>query len=256
MTRAAPKTAVILLALLPMLATTHPCVAKPVQGGKSLKRVILDNSLNNKVVMFGGKHGSYRTDEDFVAELLPQLRALGFKYLAIEFEKNPRRNSLHEIIRDYAYGKLARTEIDITWINRERKYCAGTFDLIATAKNSGMQLILYDADEGAYDAWNEREQISFSNLKELIFEKDPDAKVVILCGASHINEKPHVDMSADLRKGHQEMEYLACYIDKGCTRKNLTVSLLGRSVSRIIAPHCDMVVDLDEHTYYYTFEAK
>jgi len=232
--------------------STETCQARSIQDTEYLQTVILDHSSKSKVVMFGGKHGSYRADDDFVAQLLPKLNKQGFEYLALEFEKNPRKNSLHEIVQDYAHGKLIKEHIHIAWISREKRYCAGTFDLMDVAKNLGMNFIFYDADEGEYNSWKEREKISFSNLKELIFEKDPNAKAVIFCGASHINEEPYEDMSGDVRKGSQEkIRYLACYIDKGSNAHNFTVSLLGASVSGIIAPHCDMVVDLNDSTYYY-----
>lgn len=231
---------------------TETCQARSSHDTEYLQTVILEHSSKSKVVMFGGKHGSYRADDDFVAQLLPQLNKQGFEYLALEFEKTPRKNSLHEIVQDYAHGKLIREDINIAWISREKRYCAGTFDLMDVAKNLGMNLIFYDADEGEYNSWKERERISFSNLKELIFEKDPNAKAVIFCGASHINEKPYEDMTKDVRKGSQEkIRYLACYIDKGSHANNFTVSLLGASVSGIIAPHCDMVVDLNDSMYYY-----
>ena len=232
--------------------STENSPAVRLQDTEYLETVILDHSSKSKVVMFGGKHGSYRADDDFVAQLLPKLNEQGFEYLAIEFEKNPRKDSLHEIVHDYAHGKLIKGDMDIAWISREKRYCAGTFDLIDTAKKSGMKIVFYDADGSAYSSWGERDEISFNNLKELIFERDPNAKVVIFCGASHINEKPYEDMSVDLRKGSQEKtRYLACYIDKGSNESNFTVSLLGGSVSRIITPHCDMVVDLTDSTYHY-----
>ena len=237
--------------------STESSPAVSIQDTEYLETVILDHSSKSKVVMFGGKHGSYRADDDFVAQLLPKLNKRGFEYLAIEFEKNPRKDSLHEIVHDYAHGTLTKGDMDIAWISKEKRYCAGTFDLIDTAKKSGMKIVFYDADGGAYSSWGERDKISFNNLKELIFERDPNAKVVIVCGASHINEKPYEDMSGDLRKGSQEkIRYLACYIDKGSNGNNFTVSLLGGSVSRIIAPHCDMVLDLTDSTYYYNSQSE
>lgn len=238
-------------------STTQISPAKSMQNRKSLEGIVLDNSSKNKVVMFGEKHGTYRADNDFLARLLPELREKGFEYLAIEFEKNPRKNSFHEIIQDYADGRLTRQDMRTMWVGREKRLCAGTFDLIDTAKKLGMKLIFYDADESAYNSWEERERISFDNLKELVFEKDPKGKVVIFCGASHINEKPYEDMSADLQRASQEkIRYLACYIDKDFRGKNFTISLVGSSDSQIIAPHCDMIVDLDENIYYYNFESK
>ncbi len=254
------KYIVIWLSVLVCLAldlTTESSSAGPIQNSENLQSVILDHSSKNNAIMFGGKHGSYRADNDFVAQLLPGLREQGFEYLALEFEKNPRKNSLHQIVQDYAHGKVTRENMPIAWISREKRYCAGTFDLIDVAKKLGMKIVFYDAGEGEYNSWGEREKISFDNLRELLFETDPDAKAVIFCGASHINEKPHEDMSADLRKGPQgKIKYLACYIDEGSKGKNFTVSLLGDSISKIISPHCDMVVDLAANTYHHSSQSK
>jgi len=45
-------------------------------------------------------------------------------------------------------------------------------------------------------------------------------------------------------------------VDKGSKNKNFTVSLLGDRISKIIAPYCDMVVDLAENTYCYNSQPK
>jgi hypothetical protein len=239
----------VLIGLSPAF-TPESSPAASIQTSETLQSVILDHSSKNDVIMFGGKHGTYRADNDFVAQLLPGLRQRGYEYLALEFEKNPRKDSLHEAVQRYAHGTLTREDMPVAWISREERYCAGTFDLIDAARKLGMKIVCYDADEGEYNSWEEREKVSFENLTELIFKKDPTAKAVIFCGASHINEEPHKDISADVRKGLQgNMEYLGCYIHHWCKGKNFTVSLLGDSIPKMIAPYCDMVVDLAANTY-------
>ncbi|MBW1862956.1 MAG: hypothetical protein JRJ02_11370 [Deltaproteobacteria bacterium] len=223
-----------------------------VQTRESLRNVVLSNATENKVVMFGGVHGSYREDENFVAELIPRFGEAGFAYLALEFEKNPRKNSLHEAIKDYAFGRLTRETIRTAWIKREQRICAGTFDLIDAAKKAKMKIVFYDADDGTYKYWRDRERIAFDNLEQMIFDKDPIARVVIFCGLWHINERPHEDASAELGGWLPErIKYLAFYFDEAYKSKTFTVSLLGPLQSKIITPYCDMVLDLEENTYYY-----
>ena len=225
-----------------------------VQTRESLRKVVLSYAAENRIVMFGGVHGSSREDEDFVAELIPCLEEAGFTYLAIEFEKDPSKDSLHEVIEDYAFDRVAKGNIRKMWLKRERKICAGTFDLINAAKKAKMKIVFYDADEDSYKYWRDREKISFTNLEQLIFHKDPVAKVVIFCGAWHINERPYDDATADLRMGPPErIKYLAFYMDEIFRGKTFTVSLLGPLYSEIIAPYCDLVLDLEENTYYYNF---
>lgn len=231
--------------------------ASPIHGIQEIERIILSRSLTNQVVMFGGQHEAIRSDDDFVANLLPSLKRQGFKYLAVEFEKNPRKESFHRIVQDYASGKITIEEMRETWIRKEKLYCPGTFDLINTARKAGMKVVFYDADEDAYICWHEREKISFDNLKELIFEKDPNAKVVIFCGALHINKKPHRNVSAGWWGCSEEkIQYLASYIEDGSGHRNFTVSLLGGADSKAVAPFCDFVVDLDTNQCYFNSESK
>jgi hypothetical protein len=58
---------------------TETCQARSIQDTEYLQTVILEHSSKSKVVMFGGKHGSYRADDDFVAQLLPKLNKQGFE---------------------------------------------------------------------------------------------------------------------------------------------------------------------------------
>ncbi len=226
--------------------------AVPVPTRESVRRVVMENAASNQVVMFGGVHGTYRVDEDFVADLIPCLAKDGFTYLALEFEHHPRKDSLHEVIQDYASGRLSRERMRAMWIEREQRICAGTFDLIDAAKRVGMEVVFYDADEDLYKSWRDRERIAFDHLNNLIFGIDPTAKVVVFCGAWHINKKPHEDASADLRRGPAgSIKYLACYIDELFKNRTFTVSLLDPLYAEIIAPYCDLVLDLERNAYYY-----
>jgi hypothetical protein len=230
--------------------------AVPVQTRESVKRVVMSNAVENQIVMFGGVHGTYREDEDFVAELVPSLEEDGFTYLALEFEYPPRKNSLHEVIQDYASGRLTRESMRTMWKKREQRICAGTFDLIDTAKKAGMKVIFYDADESRYKSWSDREEMAFRHLEQMIFTQDPIAKVVVFCGAWHINKKPHEDASADRRRGPAgSIKYLAYYIDELFKDQTFTVSLLGPLYAEVITPHCDLVLDLEANAHYYLNQA-
>jgi hypothetical protein len=226
--------------------------AVPDQTRESVNQVVMANAVENQVVMFGGVHGTYREDDDFVAELIPRLEADGFTYLAMEFEYQPRKDSLHEVIQEYASGRLTRESMRTMWIRRERRVCAGTFDLIDAAKKAGMKVVFYDADETRYKSWRDREKMAFRHLERMIFSQDPVAKVVIFCGAWHINKKPHEDASADLRRGPAgNIKYLAYYIDELLKNRTFTVSLLGPLYAKIITPYCDLVLDLEANAHYY-----
>jgi hypothetical protein len=242
----------IVLGVLTMGAVERAAFAVSGHTRESVKRVVMANAVQNQIVMFGGVHGTYREDEDFVAELIPSLEKDGFTYLALEFEYPPRNDSLHEVIQDYASGRLTRESMRTMWIRREQRICAGTFDLIDTAKQAGMKVIFYDADESRYKSWGDREKMSFHNLEQIIFAQDPIAKVVVFCGAWHINKKPHEDASADRRREPAgSIKYLAYYIDELFKGQTLTVSLLGPLYAEVITPYCDLVLDLEANTHYY-----
>ena len=246
----------VVLDILTMGAAEGAAFAVPVQTRESVKRVVMANAVENQVVMFGGVHGTYREDEDFVAELIPSLKEDGFTYLALEFEYRPRKDSLHEVIQDYASGRLTRESMRTMWIRREQRICAGTFDLIDTAKKAGMKVVFYDADESRYKSWSDREKMAFHHLEQIIFTRDPVAKVVVFCGAWHINKKPHEDASADLRRGPAgSIKYLAYYIDELFKNQTFTVSLLGPLYADVITPYCDLVLDPEANTYYYPKQA-
>jgi hypothetical protein len=238
--------------ILTMGAAQEAASAVPVPTRESVKRVVMANAVENQIVMFGGIHGSYREDEDFVAELIPSLEEGGFTYLALEFEYHPRKDSLHEVIQEYAAGRLTRESMRTMWVKREQRICAGTFDLIDAARKAGMKVVFYDADEDRYKSWRDREQMAFDHLKNLIFCLNPTAKVVVFCGAWHINKKPHEDASADLRRGPAgSIKYLACYVDELYKNQTFTVSLLGPLYAEIITPYCDLVLDLEANAHYY-----
>jgi FMN phosphatase YigB (HAD superfamily) len=115
-----------------------------------------------------------------------------------------------------------------------------------------MKVVFYDADETLYKSWRDRERIAFRHLEQMVFARDAIAKVVVFCGAWHINKKPHEDASADLRRGPAgSIKYLAYYIDELFKDRTFTVSLLGPLYAEMITPYCDLVLDLEENAYYY-----
>ena len=242
----------LVCSILATVGLARTTFAVPVPTRASVERAVMTNAAGNQVVMFGGVHGTYREDEDFVAELIPHLEQNGFAYLAMEFEYPPRKDSLHEVIQDYASGRLTREDMRTMWLKREQRICAGTFDLIDAARRAGLKVVFYDADEDRYRSWREREKIAFQHLEQMIFTNDPIAKVVVFCGAWHINKRPHEDASADLRRGPAgSIKYLAYYIDELFKNRTLSVSLLGPLYAEIITPYCDLVLDLEANAYYY-----
>lgn len=215
---------------------------------KELEEIVLSNSKNNKVVMFGEDHKKYRLDNDFVAEILPKLKKQGFQYLALEFDRKPsEQNSLRKILEDYAKGKVTREKIDQTWIDEEEYEATGWFDFIDSSRKSGMKIVCYDAEKES-EFWNDREKKAFNNLRELIFDKDKDAKVVVYCGSLHLNEKPTHKLhriNIGFENKDEIYECLAFHINNYTKGETLTVSLTS-----LLKPfYCDIVIDLKNSKY-------
>lgn len=215
---------------------------------QELEEIVLSNSKKNKVVMFGDDHKKYRLDNDFVAGLLPKLKEQGFQYLALEFDRKPsEENSLRKILEDYAKGKITREKIDQTWIDEEKYETTGWFDFIDSAKKAKLNIVCYDAEKES-EFWNDREKKAFNNLRELIFDKDKDAKVVVYCGLLHLNEKPTHKLhriNIGFENKDETYECLAFHINNYTKGKILTVSL-----TYLLKPfYCDIIIDLKNSKY-------
>lgn len=261
---------------------------------KELEKVILERALENKVVMFGEQHNEYRDDNDFAAKLLPELRKQGFEYFALEIDKNPIKKELSDkikkmfeeyesgkftikeikkrydsftekeitdlsdefrrILSDYANGKITKKDIHPLWIDNEKQEAAGWFDLIDATKKIGMEILCYAPDPNKCTSWNEREEKLFNNLRELIFDKYPDAKVVVYGGLLHLSEKQttlddYSKMYPEILKGEEQLglkknkdgryKCLGAYINEYTEDKTLTVSL----VPSYMPPYCDLIMD-------------
>lgn len=214
---------------------------------------VLERSRKSKVVVFGEMHGSYRADNDFVIDLLPDLKKQGFDYLAIEFSEKiippntpqgkasyfyikkvdkpvkiiPRLSS----IEDYIDGKIGREQVDRDELLVMEHLGAGWMELIETAKLAGMKIVRYDGPSNVSYRINSqfRERVCFNNLKRLIFEKDPDARVVVYAGLFHAN-----------KKRFDKTKWLAAYLNDYTGGKVLSVSLVSWFSES--CKYCDMKI--------------
>jgi len=241
---------------LTALALTYGCTKPDLEKKQDLEKIALSESSKNKVVMFGECHYKYGEDNDFVSRILPQLKEQGFKYLALEIKRTLLgSNPAHKAISDYIKGKIKRKDINpdnygIGLLDLEE--CAtGWLEMINEAKSLGFNIICYDA--GGYSSFNEREEKSFKNLKEMIFNKDPDAKVIIYCGNRHINEKEAYDpelvkweeqQNLENRSEDGKFKCLAYHLSDYTKGKTLTILLTG--YDRYIT-YCDITLDLDKN---------
>ena len=234
---------------------SKPITSDILPNKQDLEKIVLSHSTKNQVVMFGERHKAYIKDNYFVIDLLSKLKKQGFNYLALEFKRNP-ITEFSKSLTGYALGELTRDEISDSIKNALSFFTPGWLDLVDAARVYNIKIICYDTNNQEYKSWDHREKLAFENLKELIFDKDPDAKIIVYCGSVHINEKPwyHSAMESwEQRRGfgneeHKIFTSLACYLDKYTKGKTLTVFL---DPAGNPPPNCDIVIDLEEEEYKY-----
>ena len=110
-----------------------------------------------------------------VYHMLPILKEKGFQYLVLEAlyeEKNKELNNFDYPLKDSG------------WLVSE--VIIG--DLLRYAKELGYTLISYDVQGTGSNVT--REKLSFDKIKNRIFESDPNAKIILFAGHSHVSELP------------------------------------------------------------------
>ncbi|MBU4503066.1 MAG: hypothetical protein KKA79_10810 [Nanoarchaeota archaeon] len=198
-----------------------------------LESLVLEKTKDNQTVMFGDKHLEYSKDSEFVINILPELKQQGFDYLALEIDTSTKdpdfSKKVKKFIKKYDKGGyniadlmkfsvglddeeldsidryFLRNFIDYTdgrqkgfsFFMRDvsRLIAPGWKELVDAGKDNGFKIVLYDAAVGSYETFNERDEVSYKNLKERIFDNDHDAKVIIYCGSAHLGEDSLYDQN-------------------------------------------------------------
>ncbi|PHR63484.1 MAG: hypothetical protein COA51_10270 [Idiomarina sp.] len=106
--------------------------------------------------------------------LLEQLWDQGFRYLALEALAQDAEDKLSE---SYVYKKSGYYTNEPLFAN-----------LILHARQLGFQLVSYDYGFDISSEAEVRERTGAKNLREKVFNNDPDAKILIHVGYRHINE--------------------------------------------------------------------
>lgn len=132
---------------------------------------IIREAQKHKIVMINENH-FYPNHRIFVAELLPKLKEIGYKYLALE-ALDTKQDSLLNLA--YSYPTL-----ETGFYTREQNYAV----LIRKAKEWGFEFVAYENTDNSQD----REIEQAENLYGKTFKVDPKSKVVVLAGIDHILE--------------------------------------------------------------------
>ncbi len=134
------------------------------------KKYIIEQAKLNRIIIINEAHHQ-PLHRVFTTELLRELHDLGYDYLGVE-DLNYRDSFLST--RKYPI-------IQSGYFAREPQFG----NLIREGLNLGFSLVPYDFDsENFYD---ERDKNAAKHLKK-IFDKDPNAKLIIHCGYDHVFE--------------------------------------------------------------------
>ena len=224
---------------------------KIVVGRKNSKTAILERAQDCRIIMFGEWHGSYRDDNDFFIDLLPELKAKGYGYLALEISDNP-QTEIAKIIYAYIKGYIKRDDLGEMWSNFIAIKINGWLDLIDRAKNLDIKIICYDYEEPPGEARdiNYRDRTAFRNLKK--FFDSEKKKIIVYCGEMHISRKPV------LYEG-KKLYLLGSYLDMDNKNDLLTVSLIpvflreDSKNPKTQSSFCDIIVNIDKEVFTETY---
>lgn len=133
-----------------------------------LADILNDVGSKNQLLMFNEAH-HVPLQRVFVASLLPQLKTLGFNYLALE-----------------ALGAEVKPGLSLAWFGSFTKDPQMS-NLIAYAKSLGFNLVRYEPE---YSPGYNRDSLQAENILNVI-RKDPKAKIVVLAGYGHMQEGFH-----------------------------------------------------------------
>lgn len=154
---------------------------------------ILQRARTERIIIINEAHHNPR-HRVFTASLLPELARLGFRYLAAE--------GLSE--EDSLLNQRGYPTMKSGYYIKEPQFA----NLLRTATRSGFRLVPYDygfSREGEFEARILAREMGQARNIYRILQADPQAKIVVHCGFSHVNEGPNgmdtqMAMAGHLRK--------------------------------------------------------
>ncbi|NVO32984.1 hypothetical protein [Hymenobacter lapidiphilus] len=151
---------------------------------------ILRRARTERIIILNEAHHNPR-HRAFAASLLPELAKLGYQYFAAEG-----LNEQDTLLNRRAYPTLATG-----YYTKEPQFG----QLLRTASRSGLKLVAYDygfSREGEMDERTKARETAQARNIQQILQADPQAKIVVYCGFSHINEGPNGMVTAPAMAHH------------------------------------------------------
>jgi hypothetical protein len=191
---------------------------------ENLDTVIIGHASESQIVMFGEIHDTVCSespppvaDSRYVISLLPELKKIGYGYLALEVDADGREkchsNDIVRFYRDYRNGKEIR-ETDFCYAK------PGWIQLVKRAADLGYRIKFIDAPLGGRGGVSSRDAEMFKKVKSEILNQDEKAKIVVYVGAHHVIEKETYE-GVYLHRG--KVKPLGLLLDEYTKGKNFTV---------------------------------
>lgn len=208
---------------------------------QAFEELVLQRADQSQTVHYGELHGN-KAAELLVMSLLKKHRKQGFAYFAMELDTHEQ-----PLIDDFLLGRIdeERLEKRLDEISAHvRSTGGGHYDikgalpLLCAAHSYGYKIVLFDerpigltapGDTSYADCGEPRNRAEFENLGRFIFDKDPDARVVVLSGLDHIDERPNYTFNC----GKTDQKKLGYFLEEYTGGRNLSVNL-GSEVYRKI----------------------
>ena len=154
---------------------------------------VVDMAADRHIVMINEAHHDAHTRE-LTLEVLPRLRAMGFRYFAAEAVDDkdpglmqrgyPNESTGSEYLLEPLYGEIVRQAIKLGYI-----------------------IVPYDVDTSSS---GDRDTIEAQTLYEKVFAKDPQAKLFVHAGYSHI-DKAAGNLGSDIKPMAMQLKRLSGY---------------------------------------------
>ena len=161
---------------------SHDANTLPDFRAKKAIPYIVERAKNHRIVVTNERHHA-SPDRLLPLHLLESLYAQGFRYLAVETLSNA-----------HSINKLGYPKRDDGYYSNDVVYA----QLLRSARTLGFEIVAYEQEqdqvapedpENPMNRSSERDQWQAKNIISRIFDKDPDAKVLIHCGYGHVSEE-------------------------------------------------------------------
>lgn len=152
-------------------------------------RYVVKRAKNHRIVITNERHHA-SADRLLPLELLEPLYSQGFRYLALEGYAH--WDPINE--RGYPIVDAGHYSNDVVYAQMLRSALELGFEVVGYEIEPDQRVP--DDPQNPVDRQQERETIQAKNIIARIFEKDPLAKVLILCGYGHIHEKAQKNWSS------------------------------------------------------------